>query len=204
MSDLFCAATVIVARHGEAEYEVDVAGNHGGSLTHAGREQARALGESLRDRRIAAIWCSGRSRAVQTAEIAAGVLGLPVRVRERLHEFDVGALAGRPMASHPYDPVLQAWAAGDLGTGPPGGETGVDVVRRMSDELTWVADQFRGETVLVISHGTAMALTLPRLASNVPAGFAADKGVIDCGTCELVVDADGWVLRTWNGRSLTA
>ncbi len=43
MSDLFCAATVIVARHGDAEYDTDLASDDGGSLTLRGRDQCRQL-----------------------------------------------------------------------------------------------------------------------------------------------------------------
>src|SRR4051794_537580 len=110
MSDLFCAATVIVARHGEAEYErPGVASDAGGSLTQLGRDQARRLGESLRDKRIAAVWCSDMARAVQTAEIAAGVLGVPVRVRAGLREFAVGRLAGHPISD--LDVVYKQWVS---------------------------------------------------------------------------------------------
>ena len=96
MSDLFCAATLVVARHGQAAYDVpDVASDDGGWLTPDGRQQARALGESLRDRRIASVWCSDMTRAVQTAEIAAGVLGgLPVTVSARAARVR-GRLPGR-------------------------------------------------------------------------------------------------------------
>ncbi|MBA2774866.1 MAG: hypothetical protein H0U36_12600, partial [Nocardioidaceae bacterium] len=47
MSDLFCAATVIVARHGEAEYDTELASDDGGSLTLAGRDQCRSWAGSM-------------------------------------------------------------------------------------------------------------------------------------------------------------
>jgi 2,3-bisphosphoglycerate-dependent phosphoglycerate mutase len=202
VSDLFCAATVIVARHAETEYDVpDIASDDGGSLTIAGREQARALAAALRSRRVAAVWCSDMARAVQTAEIAAAVLAVPVRVRPGLREFGVGEFAGRPLAD--LHEVYATWLSGDLSGGCPGAETGEDVVRRMRDELESLADQHRGETVLVVSHGGAMGVALPRLAGNVPGDFGVDKEMDNCGTCELEVDADGWVLRSWNGQDLS-
>ncbi len=203
MSDLFCAATVIVARHGEAEYDTELASDDGGSLTLAGRDQGRSLAASLRDRRIAAIWCSDMARAVQTAEIVAAELGLPVRVRPGLREFSVGELAGEPYTDELCRPVFEAWLAGDLGVGFPGAETGDDVVRRVSAELSSMADQYRGETTLVVSHGGVMRLVLPRLAVNVPADFGVAKSFDSCATGELAVDGDGWVLRTWAGSALS-
>jgi probable phosphoglycerate mutase len=171
MSDLQCAATIVLARHGEAEYDVDAWPDAGGSLTVLGRSQARSLGESLRDRRIATVWSSDLARAVQTAEIVAGILGLDVRVRTPLREFGVG----RP------------------------DESADELVARVSGELEALADLSRGETALVISHGGAIEYTVPRLAANVGPDFADGAPLGNGATCELRADADGWVLRSWQG-----
>src|SRR4051812_30862687 len=96
MSDLQCAARIIVARHGETEYEVDLAGVAGGSLTTRGRAQARRLGEELRSERVAAVVSSSLSRAVQTGELAAAALGVEMSVREGLQEVHVGDMYGKP------------------------------------------------------------------------------------------------------------
>jgi 2,3-bisphosphoglycerate-dependent phosphoglycerate mutase len=175
MSDLQCAATIVLARHGDAEYDVDAWPDAGGSLTPLGRTQARALAESLRDRRIAMVWSSDLARAVQTAEIAAAVLGTGVRVRSQLREFTVG----RP------------------------DETPDEFYARIAAELQSVADQTRGETALVISHGGAIEYTVPRLASNVASEFVPEP-FGNCATCELTADADGWVLRNWQGEAVAA
>ncbi|MCW2765714.1 MAG: hypothetical protein JWO11_1673, partial [Nocardioides sp.] len=94
MSSLQCPTRVFVARHGEAAYESDLVTDDGGSLTRLGRTQARALAEELRGERIARVWTSPLSRAVQTAEIVAGLLDLDVVVREGLREYGVGSLSG--------------------------------------------------------------------------------------------------------------
>jgi probable phosphoglycerate mutase len=200
MSDLQCAATIIVARHGEAEYESALLSDDGGSLTRRGREQARELGRSLLNRRIATIWSSEMARAVQTAEIAAGVLGCDVKVRRGLREFGVGDKAGAEPTGHMFDDVFDEWERGNLGVGTIGGETGEQVVRRMSADLDELSDQYRGETTLVVSHGGVMTLALPLLARNVANTYAWGDHVANCATCELAVDRDGWVLRTWQGR----
>ncbi|MGH3509950.1 MAG: histidine phosphatase family protein, partial [Nocardioidaceae bacterium] len=108
MSDVHCAAQLLVARHGQAEYDDATLSDCGGSLTLAGRAQARALAEGLRGRSIALIYSSDMARAVQTAEIAAGVLGVPVRVRPALREFAVGSYAGRAADDPVFDEMLQA------------------------------------------------------------------------------------------------
>ena len=64
MSDLQCAATLLLADAGDG----------------------RALGRSLVDRRIAAIYTSPHPAAVRTAETAAAATGAEVSVREDLRE----------------------------------------------------------------------------------------------------------------------
>ena len=189
MSDLQCAARFILARHGEAEYEEDRTGVEGGSLTARGRAQARRLGEELRGQRIAAVVSSTLSRAVQTGELAAGVLGVEMSVREGLQEVGVGAMHGRPFDPAVAEPVMIAWRRGDLGAAMPGGgESGAEACARVLPVLESVADTFRGETVLVISHGGVIQALLGR--------FGADpRGTGDLGHCDhflFAVDADGW------------
>jgi broad specificity phosphatase PhoE len=189
MSDLQCAARIILARHGEAEYEQDRAGVEGGSLTTRGRAQARRLGEDLRSARVAAVVSSSLSRAVQTGELAAAVLGVEMSVRQGLEEIGLGAMHGRPFDPAVAEPVLRAWRRGDLGAAMPGGgESGSETCARVLPVLESVADTFRGETVLVISHGGVIQALLGR--------FGPDPlGTGDLGNCDrfvFEVDADGW------------
>jgi broad specificity phosphatase PhoE len=197
VTDLQCPATLIVVRHAEATYDnLGIASDDGGWLTDLGRQQAAELARQLGDRRVAAIWCSDMSRAVQTAEIVSAALGgLPVRVRRGLREASVGGLAGQPVEV--FDSFYFPWLDGQLDKGAPAGETGEEVLRRMTAELQAAADLFRGETVLIVSHGGAISLTLPRLAHNVPFDYARNRPLPNCGRCELDVDGDGWTLCTW-------
>jgi 2,3-bisphosphoglycerate-dependent phosphoglycerate mutase len=191
VSDLHCPARIIVARHGEAEYETPEMNATGGSLTTRGREQARELGTRLRSEKVAAVVCSELSRAVQTAEIAAGVLGLPVRVRERLQEFPAGDYLGRPYDHGFFDAMVRAWLSGDLEAGVPGGETGRQTADRVLAVLDEVADDFRGETVLVVTHGGVILALWGAIAPGSPAAPASDL-VLNGSSYAFERDADGW------------
>jgi broad specificity phosphatase PhoE len=191
MSDLHCPARVIGARHGEAEYETPEMNGTGGSLTTLGRAQARELGERLRSERVAAVFCSELSRAVQTAEIAAGVLSLPVGVREGLHEFPAGDYLGRPYDAAFFGAMVTSWLAGDLAAGVPGGETGRETADRVLAVLDDVADRFRGETVLVVSHGGVILALWGAIAPGSPRA-PADEDVTNGSTYVFERDADGW------------
>lgn len=197
MSDLQCAATVLVARHAAAEYETDLLTDAGGSLTVEGRRRARELGETLRSRRIAYVYSSPLARAVQTAELAAGVLGVEVRVREGLQELTVGDLAGQPEEPNPFTEVFAAWKAGDLAASYSGGQSASEVIDRVRAALEAIADLHRGETVLVISHSGVMSLALPRLVSNLRDDHAHDRPVPNCAVVELAIDADDRTCVRW-------
>ncbi len=196
MSDLQCRATLILARHGEAEYEAADWAEVGGTLTTAGRGQSQALGESLAGRRIAHVWTSTLSRAVQTAEIAAAQLGVSVTTRDGLREFGCGDLSGTAREIDPFVPIFRSWLDGDLAVRIPGGESGLELISRMHGVLGEIADAHRGETVLVISHGGILGLAVPALAR-----MEVDSAALGhCATIELEIDADDWVCRSWGAH----
>ena len=203
VTDLQCAARVLVARHGEAGYEDDRLADRGGSLTGLGREQSRRLGESLRGERIAHVWTSPMARAVQTAEIAASVLRCGVTVREGLREFGVGVHAGQPVEPDPFGPTFESWIDGDLEARIEGAESGAEVVARMSSVLEEIADLHRGEAVLVIGHGGAMCLALTALAGNLHPRFPLSRPLPNTGVVAMEVDdAGGWRARSWAGEDV--
>jgi len=190
---LQCATTLIVARHGEAEYEVSEWAGEGGSLTTLGRRQSADLGDSLAARRVAHVWTSPLARAVQTAEIAAARLGVGVTTRAGLAEPVVELGTAEPGDLAPLLETYQRWRAGDLDARMPGGETGREIADRVGAVLREVADAHPGETVLVVSHGVAINLGVTGNAR-----MAVDQGPLDnCDSVEVVADADAWVCTRW-------
>jgi 2,3-bisphosphoglycerate-dependent phosphoglycerate mutase len=198
VTDLHCPARVYLARHGEAEYESDLLGDVGGSLTQAGRAESRDLADSLRGQSIARVWSSPLARAVQTAEIVAARLGVDVVIREALQEYGVGDWAGQDFESARFDDVFRDWVDGRLDRRIPGAESGEEIVARFSGVLRAIADEHRGEGVLVVSHGGVMLTALPPLL-----GLPYPDGVPtlpNCGVIEAEADADGWRVVSWCGE----
>jgi 2,3-bisphosphoglycerate-dependent phosphoglycerate mutase len=189
VSALQCATTLVVARHGEAEYEASEWVGEGGSLTPTGRAQSLALAESLAGRRVAHVWTSTLARAVQTAEIVAARLDVGVTTRLGLRE---PAVDGEP----DLDGLLAAylrWHSGDLDARAPRSETGREIADRVAAVLREVADAHPGETVLVVSHGTAIGLGVPHVARM----DVARTDLANCATVEVRADADAWVCDRW-------
>jgi broad specificity phosphatase PhoE len=197
VSDLHCAATVLITRHGEAEDETGRPSDSGGSLTLAGRRESARLADSLGQRNVAMVYTSPLAQAVQTAEIVAGRLGCVVRVRAGLAELPLGDHSGRPGSPEPFARVLQRWRAGDLSAAHAGAEDGAATVARVQAVLEEVADLHRGETVLVVSHGSVMSLVLAGLAADLPDDHAAGRPDPSCIPVELSADADGWTCTRW-------
>lgn len=194
MTDRADAATILVARHGDAEYETHHWADEGGSLTEEGRAQAAGLADRLADRHVAHVWTSTYARAVQTAEIVAARLGVKVTTREGLREFSVGSLAGL-RAEDPFADTFRAWIDGDLDRRLPGGETGAELRLRMHHVLHEIAERHRGETVLAISHGGLMRLTLPLILTGEPAD--PPSRLANCAMVELEVDGHQWACLRW-------
>jgi probable phosphoglycerate mutase len=202
VSDLQCPARILVARHGEAMYaDPDMLSDEGGWLTDLGKEQAADLGERLRGERVAAVYTSRLARAQETGAVAGDRLGLTPVTVQGVQEFSVGSLAGTPALDPEAREVFVAWVTGDLGRRWPGAETGSEVVARFVAAVEWLADQHRGETVLVVSHGGVMTLAIPNTAENTRPELALDALIPNCAVAEVEVDADGWrLVGPWPGR----
>jgi probable phosphoglycerate mutase len=186
--------TILVARHADAEYETRHWADEGGSLTRRGREESRGLAQRLAQRGIGHVYASTYARAVQTAEIAATHLEVGVTTREGLREFSVGSLAGS-RADDPFAEVYAAWLAGDLEQRIPGGESGAELRHRMHRVLYDIACDHPGETVLAVSHGGVMRLTLPLILTAEPADPPARLD--NCAVVELETDGHHWTCKAW-------
>jgi probable phosphoglycerate mutase len=121
-----------------------------------GRAPARELAQSLLTRKVARVYTSTLQSAVESGAVAAEGLGV-----------DSVAVEGLP----------EALSHGDLRRFFSGAETDAEV-ERCRGALQAIADQHRGETVLVVTHG----VVLPH-----------------CGVAEVSVDADGFEVLTGPG-----
>jgi probable phosphoglycerate mutase len=166
--------TIFLARHGETEW--NRAGRWQGKtdipLSDVGRAQARALGTMLAGRGIVAVHASDLTRASETAEIVAGVLGLGAcTVDARLRERGFGCFEGftREECAERYP---DAWARYlfDRRSTPPGAEPQAEVAARIVAAMTDIARAPRtnGDASLVISHGGAIRTFIQAVTGAAP------------------------------------
>jgi len=204
VSDLQCPATILVVRHGESVGNLGrrlTSAAPGEPLTERGRGQVAAVAERLRARKIAHVYASPLLRAQQTGELLAAAFGVGLGTLDGVREVSMGRHEGSEADEDwaQVDATFLRWFDGDLPAGIDGGETGDAVVARIRQALHEVADMHRGETVVVVSHGGAMRLALPRCASDVADHHARERPIPNCGVAELSVDGNAWTLLQWPG-----
>lgn len=147
---------VLLVRHGESIWNAE--GRWQGAadppLSEVGRLQAAELAELVKKEDIDLIVASDLSRAIETAEIVARVIGHEpaIVIEPRLRERDVGEISGltRAEIEERFPGLLEKWRTGEL-TQMPGGED--DITPRVSAGLQAVADSPDGSVVLVVTHG---------------------------------------------------
>jgi ribonuclease H / adenosylcobalamin/alpha-ribazole phosphatase len=163
--------TTVLLRHGDTPLsrEKRFSGVGDAGLNTTGAAQARAAARRLRARGgIGAVVSSPLRRALQTAEIAAAALDLPMLVDEDLRETDFGAWEGLTFAEAlaRWPDLVTAWLA-DPSVAPPGGESFADTALRVRHARDRLLARGPGGTILVVSHVTPIK-TLVRLALQAP------------------------------------
>ena len=183
-------ARLILIRHGESMSNVlriVTSAVEGYPLTERGQGQAAAAAAGLVDQGIVRVYSSAALRASQTAGIVAEALGVPIEVVPGLEEIHVGVHEGRPeveVTSAGAVSNFERWLShGDMEHGFEGGETASEAAARVSVPLRDIARRHDGETVVVVSHGGALALALLDLCDNVTPMFAlgTPAGELRCG-----------------------
>jgi len=151
----------IMVRHGESEGNRDRRFTISSEipLTEVGIRQAEEAARRITELfKPEAVISSPFRRALQTSEIIAAQLRLPIEVSQDIHERDLGTLKG-----HLYENVrelrrndpsykrAQKWL-----WRPVGGESYEDVRRRVIGVLESLLAKYSGSEIVVVSHGVVM------------------------------------------------
>lgn len=138
--------TLILVRHGQTALNAEgrLQGLLDSPLTDLGRRQAARLAIALG--RPARVISSPLGRCLDTAQM----FGLPVEVDQRWIEIDYGDLDGVALSEVP----AQVWGRwrGDPEFVPAGGESMVDVKRRVQEACEELAGLATTSDVVVVSH----------------------------------------------------
>jgi broad specificity phosphatase PhoE len=169
----------------------------GPSLTELGREQARALADTLGDEPIEATWASTLIRTQETIGPAAEQRALPVTVLDGLREIRAGDLEGERTreAQRAYMSTVFAWATGDRARRMPGGETGHEFYGRFDAALEEVAASGADDAV-VVSHGAAIR-SWSATVEGADRDFLASRPLPNTGIVAIEGAPGAWRMRAW-------
>jgi broad specificity phosphatase PhoE len=144
------ATRVLLVRHGQSEW--NAVGRWQGQadppLSDQGRLQAREASRAVGA--VDAVWASDLQRAVGTATIIAGEIGVgPVVVDPDLRERDAGEFSGLTRVE--IDERFPGYLAAHRR--PPGWESDEHLLARALRALHRIAAEVPGGDVLVVTHG---------------------------------------------------
>jgi probable phosphoglycerate mutase len=152
--------TTLLLRHGQTAHTVEKkfsgSGGHDPELSAEGDMQVRAAAERLAgDGAVDVVLASPLRRTLQTAQAVGNLLGLEVRVEDGFRECAFGEWEGLT-----FDQVRAGWPdelagwLGDPAVAPPGGESFVDVRKRVLRARDQVLARYPRGSVLVVTHVT--------------------------------------------------
>jgi probable phosphoglycerate mutase len=169
-------------------------------LSTWGHRQAAILGQSLASRCASALYSSAMKRAVDTAAAIGLACGLEPAAIGGLHERKIGALSGlsREDGWATYAATKERWIAGDLTHTHDGGESFLDIERRVVPIVNELVARHRGETLIVVAHGVVIRVLITALACGFePSDF--DRIAIDFASVNnLIFDGSTWTRGALN------
>jgi uncharacterized phosphatase len=190
-----------LVRHGETDWNRQrrIQGTTDIPLNATGREQAARTGRLLASREWNAVVASPLSRAVETATIIAGELGLAAPATdERLVERNYGEAEGldfeEMQRSFPEDAPV------------PGREKRSAVASRALDALLEIAHRHPDEAVVVVTHGGLIRSVLRRIDPEGEHGMITNGSVhsfrYEDGALSLIAFDDPIEAQSIDGEDL--
>lgn len=179
----------ILIRHGEttANLSDTVGGSTDDPLTETGHEQARRVGEHLKANGCTptAIYVSPLQRARDTAAYIAATLMHTPETIDHLTEWHVGDWEGIKYSEIPNQEGFSMSAMFDPAFRPPDGESLGEVQMRMMKTIRDLATRHPGEQVVIVSHGTALALALSEMVDQSMASWVNYR-LANCSISEVI------------------
>ncbi len=142
----------MIARHGETDYNVKgiIQGQRQSKLTKNGVNQAKALSERLKNKKIDYIYTSTLYRAIDTAKIVNRYHKLKMIRSKKLNERAFGTWEGEKgddMRKKCGDNIQEK-----INFKPKGAESWKDVEKRAVSFIKSVIKKHKGKIILIVAH----------------------------------------------------
>lgn len=154
--------TILLVRHGETDWNRSgqIMGEQPVPLNRNGEAQAKRLASFLKSRSIRALYSSPVARALQTAEILASVLHVPVTADRGLTEINVGEWEGQYWKDLTDEFARQQFYTRPEEARPPGGETLREVQARAIAVVERARAREGADRLLFVSHADVVRTIL--------------------------------------------
>lgn len=158
------AVELILVRHGQTDWnkEFRLQGVTDIPLNEEGKEEARETAEKLKKSGIKpyVVISSPLKRAKCTSVIISSVLEIPFVINKNLIERNFGSLEGKNWKEicKLYPDLKRKDRKQAYNYQPFGGESSLDVFKRLVDFINFVKNNYEGKTVIVITHAGVLRM----------------------------------------------
>jgi broad specificity phosphatase PhoE len=195
---------LLIARHGETAWNRSriFRGQYDVPLNDTGREQARWLGEALRDTPIDAAYSSPVSRALETGQIALQGRDISLRTLQGLSDLNFGDWTGleEQRVAERWPDEYALWRRAPHCVQLPGGESLPAVQARAMAALEHIVADHPDQTVALFSHRVVTKMLVLGCL-----GLGADRFASlrqdNCCLNEIEHSASGYVIVRLNDTS---
>ncbi|MDD5431075.1 MAG: class I tRNA ligase family protein [Candidatus Pacebacteria bacterium] len=145
-----------VMRHGQSDSNVKEINSCAPEIvdikiTEKGKAQVKKTAEELKKKKIDLIFTSPLQRTKQTAEIVSGVLGVSVKVDDRLKEYNMGIFNGQSYKV--FDDFIGDNQLNKFSKRMERGENLEDIKMRMMNFILELENKYKDKNILIVSHG---------------------------------------------------
>jgi phosphoserine phosphatase len=158
---------LLLIRHGESTWNAEgrIGGQADPPLSELGRRQAAALGHRLSKLAALALYTSPATRTRETSEAIAEYHDLTPQIEPALLEVNLGSWQGLRESELSDDDKTRYrnWEFDPSTISPPGGESILAALERVSPALKRIFEDHRGGTVLVVTHSIIGRVALSHL-----------------------------------------
>lgn len=204
---IMAATRIILVRHGETDWNATgrLQGHSDTPLNDVGRGQAQRVAARLATEPVQAIYSSDLARSYETAAFIAQAIRVGIATSPALRERCYGTWEGLTPAEIQarYPEQFAEWRSGRMDFAPPGGETRNQVLVRALMELQAIASRYRGETVVVVTHGGLCSVVLTHVMRTMEgdARGSATQSIAPASNASLhtlEVTEDRWSVMAMN------
>lgn len=157
---------LLLVRHGETDWNLArrYQGQSAVSLNQKGVQQAEQLASRLSHEKIDAVYSSDSPRALETATQVLNLQGQAPALQKdaRWQEICFGAWDGLTYeeVEAKWKHEVTAWYADPVNSSPPGGETMLQMSKRLQSAWNDLKSNHEDDTVLIVTHGGVIQILL--------------------------------------------